>query len=76
MGPGFASVTVNGVDAATGQYLLPPMTTRDVAELAMGTVPVAREVAELRARRHRDRERFLGVREGVDPTDLARRAGG
>jgi hypothetical protein len=71
MGPGFASVIVNGVDAATGQYLLPPMTTRDVAELAMGTVPAAREVAELRARRHRDTERFLGVREGVEPTDLA-----
>jgi hypothetical protein len=65
-----ASVTINGINAATGHYLLPPMTTGDVAQLALGNVAAPLEIAELRARRHRTTERFLGVREGVNPTDL------
>jgi hypothetical protein len=71
MGSDVATVTVNGVDVVTGDYLLPPMTVSDVAQFAVGDAPARGEIAELRARQHRATERFLGVREGVNPTDLA-----
>jgi hypothetical protein len=66
-----AAMTVNGVDATTGSYLLPPMPMDEVARLASDGGPTRRELAELRARRHRDTQQFLGVREGVDPVDLS-----
>lgn len=65
------AVTLNGIDAATGTYLVPPMGTGQVARLAADRRPAPRELAELRARRHRDSQRFLGVREGIDPVDLS-----
>jgi hypothetical protein len=110
----------NGIDGATGEYALPPMTSRTLAGLVLGEAPLADD-ATLRARRRRDeaapeeiariehelttaeaalheamaagspdrqlvakrqrevdrikaelaRRRHLGVKEGVNPLDLA-----
>lgn len=54
----------NGVDARTGQPLLAPMEPAIVSELALG------QPLESPPRRGSN-EPHLGVRDGVDPTDLA-----
>jgi hypothetical protein len=61
----------NGVNGASGDYLLPPMTADQVAALARGEPPDAGHRHELQARRLRDREARFGVLEGIDPKDLA-----
>lgn len=62
---------LNGVDGATGGYLAPPPTVADVAAAARGEAPDADHLRELALKRRLAREAVLGVREGVDPADLA-----
>lgn len=59
----------NGIDGATGDYGLPPMTGEELTRLVEGAAP-AENLDELR-HRHRQRDaRHFGVKEGVDPGKL------
>ena len=61
----------NGVDATSGDYLLPPMPAATVSLAARGEVVDPEHLRELRERHWAASEAFLGVKGGVDPTDLA-----
>ncbi len=64
------AVAVNGVDWLTGEYLLPGLTSHDLAMIAHSDTdePIVRE---LRARHRQTTERRYAPRYGVDATDLA-----
>jgi peptidase C25-like protein len=60
-----------GIDAETGDYLVPSMTVREVADLARRNVPEETSVHDLRVwLDHRDPS-GKGPREGIDAKDLA-----
>jgi len=62
----------NGINGATGEYLLPAMTPHQVAALARGeTSPAADHLRELRLRQKQRSQTRLGPREGVDAKNLA-----
>ena len=61
----------NGIDGASGSYLLPPLDLADVAAAARGEVVDPRHAKELELRRYHDQTETYGVKEGIDPTDLA-----
>ncbi|MGH2709088.1 MAG: hypothetical protein ACRDJK_12460, partial [Actinomycetota bacterium] len=61
----------NGIDATTGDYLLPPMTVKQAARFFGAHQPDPDHLAELRWWRRRAAEAFFGPREGVDPKSLA-----
>jgi hypothetical protein len=62
---------VNGIDGASGSYLLPPLTPGDVASAARGEPGDGEHTKELKRWLQRVREATLGPKEGVDPKDLA-----
>jgi hypothetical protein len=62
---------INGIDGASGSYLLPPLTMADVAAAARGEVVDADHLRELSLKLYLARTATFGVKEGVDPTDLA-----
>lgn len=59
----------NGVNAVTGQYVVPPMNAQEVALLGLGQRIDEKELNALRARL-RLRQPIFGVIEGVDPRKL------
>jgi hypothetical protein len=61
----------NGIDGATGSYLLPPLTPGDVAAAARGEPRDNEHVKELKRWLQGAREATLGPKEGIDPRDLA-----
>jgi hypothetical protein len=61
----------NGIDGASGDYLLAPLPARDIAALARGEELDAAHLAELRGRLDRDRHDHLGPIAGVEARDLA-----
>src|SRR3954470_12679979 len=61
----------NGVDGATGEYLLPPMSPARVGALARGESWDEAQFRELKWRREQANAAHLGVIEGVDRTKLA-----
>jgi hypothetical protein len=61
----------NGINGATGQYLLPPMSPEQISMLARGERRDPYHLRELRWWYQRVTEAFFGPKEGVDPTDLA-----
>lgn len=61
----------NGIDAATGTYLVPPMAPADLSALARGA-PVDKDATdELKRWWARISQPTLGTVEGIDATDLA-----
>lgn len=61
----------NGVDAETGQYLLPPLGPDLICRIAEGT-PVSRtELQEIQSIYRPEEEEYLGVVAGVDANDLS-----
>jgi hypothetical protein len=60
----------NGIDGATGNYLLPPMTAQDVSKIAQGETPDETHLRELKARYRELTAAVMGVKEGVDPKKL------
>jgi hypothetical protein len=61
----------NGIDGATGEYLLPPMTTEQLAKLARGETFEPEHLGELK-KKHADlQERHFALIEGLDPKNLA-----
>lgn len=61
----------NGIDGASGSYLLPPLTPADIAVAAQGEPPASEHVKELKRWLQNVREATLGPKEGIDPRDLA-----
>ena len=64
-------VFVNGVNGATGGYLLPPLAPRDISAVARGDPVDEDQLGELRWRHRQHDEATFAPREGVDPMDLA-----
>jgi hypothetical protein len=65
------SLAFNGIDAATGEYLLPPMDIGALARVATGSHLEGDEIADLKNKSRRARRANYAVVEGVDPNDLA-----
>lgn len=60
----------NGIDAASGEYLLPPMSAETFSNAIQGFEPDAKELAELKSWYFKKTQTHLGLKEG-DPRDLA-----
>jgi hypothetical protein len=60
----------NGIDGATGEYLVPPLSPAELARLAQGEVIDPAHLAELKARHRRDTEPSYAPLEGIDPREL------
>src|SRR5215472_6237903 len=61
----------NGIDGASGDYLLPPMSPQDLSKIARGEPLDPQHLNELKWRHRQATEAHLGVKEGVDPKNLA-----
>ncbi|HEX3481550.1 MAG TPA: hypothetical protein VHT91_41350 [Kofleriaceae bacterium] len=60
----------NGVDATTGEYLLPPIEIRELARLATGVRLDGAELTDVRGKTIQKVALSATVVEGVDPNDL------
>src|SRR5262245_3607910 len=60
----------NGLNCSTGEYLIPPLPAARVADLARGEQIPPDQLLELKWRLQQNQAHF-GVKEGIDPTDLA-----
>lgn len=65
------ALVVNGVNGATGEYLLPKMTPQQIAQIARGESWDPQHLVELRWWHQRTTQATFGPIEGVDPKDLA-----
>ena len=61
----------NGIDGASGNYLLPEMTPGQIVEIARGEPRDAQHLKELKWWYQRITQAHLGPKEGVDPKRLA-----
>lgn len=60
----------NGVNASTGEYLTPPLRADDLAQMARGETIAPDHLVELKWKMSQQAAHY-GVKEGIDPTDLA-----
>lgn len=56
----------NGINAETGDYIIPPLTPRQIANLARGLPPDANQ-KELKWRQQRASQGHYGLKDGLDP---------
>ncbi len=61
----------NGVDGSSGSYLLPPLSPAAVTAIATGAPMNDAQLKELKWWRQRSTSGHYGVKEGVEPKDLA-----
>ncbi len=61
----------NGINGATGDYLLPPLSAKDISALARGEAIDPKHLQELKYRHGLASQKHLGPRAGIDPTNLA-----
>jgi hypothetical protein len=61
----------NGIDGTSGRYLLPPMSQSDLMKLARGESLDQHHQHELKWRHQQATEGHYGVKEGIDPKNLA-----
>jgi hypothetical protein len=61
----------NGVDGASGGYLLPPMTAQELGRAALGTRWQDDQYRELKDRHEKATEKRYALRAGLDPQNLA-----
>jgi hypothetical protein len=61
----------NGINGASGDYLLPPMTIQQISGIARGEPQDEEHLRELKAWFQRTTQATLGPKEGVDPKNLA-----
>lgn len=61
----------NGVDGASGGYLLPPMTAQALGQAALGTRWQDDQFRELKDRHEKATEKRYALRAGLDPQKLA-----
>lgn len=64
-------LVANGIDATTGEYLLPAVDLRQLARVATGVRIEGEEIADLQNKSRQARRANFAVVEGVDPNDLA-----
>ena len=60
----------NGIDGASGDWLLPPMSPSDVSRVAQGERLDPQHLNELKWRYRQSTEDHYGVKEGIDPKNL------
>ena len=65
------SLYLNGINGASGDYLLPPMTLEQVSEIARGELQDEWHLRELKAWFQRISQPRLRPQEGIDPKNLA-----
>jgi len=61
----------NGIDGVSGDYLLPPMSTENLSKMARLEPLDQQHVKELKWRHQQATESHFGIKEGVDPKNLA-----
>ena len=61
----------NGINGASGEPLLPPMTPQDLAKIAQGETFEEKHIQELKWRHERATSEHFGAKEGIDPKNLA-----
>lgn len=61
----------NGIDATTGEYAFAPISMAELRRIALRLPPDPRRVIEARSWREKTLAKDLGMREGLDPEDLA-----
>jgi hypothetical protein len=61
----------NGINGATGDYLLPPMTPEQISQIAQGEELDEEHLKELKWYHERAIKATLGPKEGIDPRNLA-----
>jgi hypothetical protein len=61
----------NGIDGASGEYLLPPLSPQEISKIAQGEKLDLAHLSELKWRYQQATQAHLGVKEGVDPANLA-----
>lgn len=66
-----SNLTFNGINGATGGYLLPEMSAEEISRIAQGEAFDPEHLAELKHRFRSAGLVHLGVKEGVDPKDLS-----
>lgn len=64
-------LVANGIDGTTGRYLLEDIDLTKVVQWALGRRESPLHLAELRQRDSAGKEAHLGLKEGLDPKDLA-----
>jgi len=64
-------LVLNGIDGATGGYLLPTVNAREVTAFAKGALQDREHLRDLERRHNQPASKSRGVREGVDPQDLS-----
>lgn len=60
----------NGINALTGDYFFPALSTHDIAKVALGEQLDPDHLRELRRYRERSLHKSLGPIEGIDPNNL------
>jgi hypothetical protein len=60
----------NGINGATGNYLLPPMSPQDLSKIAQGETLEQSHLQELKFWYEKATQKHLGPMEGVDPKKL------
>ena len=60
----------NGINGATGSYLLPPMSPQDLSKIARGETLDESHLLELKSWYERTSQKHFGPKEGVDPKKL------
>jgi tetratricopeptide (TPR) repeat protein len=61
----------NGINGATGTYLLPPLSTHDLSKIAKGDVLDKDHLRNLQLRHRQSSKTTRGVKAGVDPLNLS-----
>ncbi len=65
------SLVFNGINGATGSYLLPEMTPEQISKIIQGETPDEEHLNELKWYYQHTTQANLGPKEGVDPKNLA-----
>ncbi|HZQ08432.1 MAG TPA: hypothetical protein VFD70_17750 [Anaerolineae bacterium] len=61
----------NGINASTGDYLIPPLPAEELVQIVRGESFAPDHLMELKWREAQRTQSHYGVKEGVDPKDLA-----
>src|SRR5262245_1131351 len=61
---------INGIDGATGEYLLPPLSTQEITQIARGETWDESHLRDLKRRRSKAVESEYAIKEGHDPKQL------
>ena len=69
--PEIEKMIFNGINAVTGEYLLPPMTVDEIASIIKGEKKEKKVLTWLAEVWHKIRTTYMGLPVGVEPSDVA-----